>query len=73
MRTRVLQTVQVLSALLYLSLTGAVTTDGPIAPTVQLDAATVVGTRNGSVDSFLGIPFAQPPYVSVSWLCADTV
>ncbi|KAI0793611.1 carotenoid ester lipase precursor [Fomes fomentarius] len=51
----------VLTALLYSSLTGAVKTDGSTAPTVQLDAATVVGTQNGSVDSFLGIPFAQPP------------
>ncbi|KAI0793612.1 carotenoid ester lipase precursor [Fomes fomentarius] len=56
-----LQTVQVLSALLYFSLTRAVTADGSTAPTVQLDAATVIGTQNGSVDSFLGIPFAQPP------------
>ncbi|KAI0793620.1 carotenoid ester lipase precursor [Fomes fomentarius] len=30
-------------------------------PTVQLGPATVVGTRNGSIDSFLGVPFAQPP------------
>ncbi len=64
----------VISALLYSSLTGAITADGSTAPTVQLDTATVVGTQSGSVDSFLGIPFAQPPYVSISsWLCADTV
>ncbi|KAI0793609.1 carotenoid ester lipase precursor [Fomes fomentarius] len=51
----------VLGALLNTSSTGAFATDGPIAPTVRLDAATVVGSQNGSVDSFLGIPFAQPP------------
>ena len=31
-------------------------------PTVQLDQATVYGTTNGSVTSFLNIPFAEPPY-----------
>ncbi|KAI0351054.1 alpha/beta-hydrolase [Trametes cingulata] len=31
------------------------------APTVTLDAATVIGKTNGSVTSFLGIPFAEPP------------
>ena len=30
-------------------------------PTVTLSKATVVGTVNGSVESYLGIPFAQPP------------
>ncbi|TFK88161.1 alpha beta-hydrolase [Polyporus arcularius HHB13444] len=30
-------------------------------PTVQLGHATVVGVRNGSLESFLGIPYAQPP------------
>ncbi|EIW58887.1 carotenoid ester lipase precursor [Trametes versicolor FP-101664 SS1] len=29
--------------------------------TVKLDDATVIGTRNGTVTQFLGIPFAQPP------------
>ncbi|RDX41370.1 alpha/beta-hydrolase [Lentinus brumalis] len=28
---------------------------------VQLDAATVIGTTNGSVESFLGVPYAHPP------------
>ena len=31
-------------------------------PTVQLDLATVYGTTNGSVTSYLNIPFAEPPY-----------
>ncbi|KAF9450184.1 carotenoid ester lipase [Macrolepiota fuliginosa MF-IS2] len=33
----------------------------PAASTVQLDGATVTGTSVGSVQQFLGIPFAQPP------------
>ena len=32
-------------------------------PTVQLDRATVIGSTNGSVTSYMGIPFAEPPYV----------
>ena len=32
-------------------------------PTVQLGQATVYGTTNGSVTSYFGIPFAEPPYV----------
>lgn len=35
------------------------------SPTVTLDGATVVGTSDGTVTQFLGIPFAQPPYVWV--------
>ncbi len=35
----------------------------PAAPTVTLDNATVVGYTNNSVTSFMGIPFAEPPYV----------
>ncbi|KAI0699617.1 carotenoid ester lipase precursor [Cerioporus squamosus] len=31
------------------------------APTVQLGHATVIGIRNGSLESFLGIPYAKPP------------
>ncbi|KAI0666899.1 carotenoid ester lipase [Trametes maxima] len=34
---------------------------GAAAPVVTLDNATVIGTRNGSVTSYLGIPFAEPP------------
>ncbi|KAI0699613.1 carotenoid ester lipase precursor [Cerioporus squamosus] len=30
-------------------------------PEVQLDQARVIGTANDSVESFLGIPYAQPP------------
>ena len=32
-------------------------------PTVVLDGATITGIVNGSVAKYLGIPFAQPPYV----------
>jgi acetylcholinesterase len=31
------------------------------APTVTLDTATVTGVASGSVNEWLGIPFAQPP------------
>ena len=31
------------------------------APQVYIDHATIVGKTNGTVDSFLGIPYAQPP------------
>ena len=34
-----------------------------IAPTVTLDSGTFVGVGDGTVDRFLGIPFAKPPYV----------
>ncbi len=33
----------------------------PAGVQVQLDAATVIGTTNGSVESFLGVPYAHPP------------
>ena len=31
------------------------------APTVKLDSAVVTGVTEGSIDKFLGIPFALPP------------
>ncbi|KAI0351847.1 alpha/beta-hydrolase [Trametes cingulata] len=34
---------------------------GLSAPTVTLDGATVVGTTNGAVTNYFGIPYAQPP------------
>ena len=33
------------------------------APTVTLDNATVTGVASVFTNHFLGIPFAQPPYV----------
>ncbi|RPD58843.1 carotenoid ester lipase precursor [Lentinus tigrinus ALCF2SS1-7] len=39
----------------------SVTTAIPSAPTVKLDRATLIGSTNGSVTSFMGIPFAEPP------------
>ncbi|KAI0699612.1 carotenoid ester lipase precursor [Cerioporus squamosus] len=53
-----------LSAAILLPLVNAWLTPGAGAlqtPQVQLDQATVVGTSAGSVESFLGIPYAQPP------------
>ena len=35
--------------------------DRRAAPTVTLDTATVTGTTSGSVNKWLGIPFALPP------------
>ena len=32
-------------------------------PIVTLDAGTFIGTTASGVDMFLGIPFAQPPFV----------
>ena len=34
------------------------------APSIQLDKGTFVGSSDGTVDKFLGIPFAKPPCVS---------
>jgi len=41
---------------LYVSLIAAAPT-----LTIKLDGATVSGKTSGSVQEFLGIPFAQPP------------
>ena len=43
-------------------------------PTVTLDNATVIGQPNGTVVKYLGLPFAQPPYVycmslSMAFVC----
>ncbi len=35
-----------------------------VRPQVQLDGATLIGTVIGSVENFLGIPYAEPPYVT---------
>ena len=37
------------------------TSSSASGPTVTLDQATVLGTTNGSVTSYIGIPYAQPP------------
>ena len=34
---------------------------GNSAPTVAITNGTIIGTTSGSIDSFKGIPFAQPP------------
>ncbi|KAI1784764.1 hypothetical protein LXA43DRAFT_1186232 [Ganoderma leucocontextum] len=46
---------------LALSFTPFSTLWGDAPPTVQLDQATVYGTSNSSVTSYLNIPFAEPP------------
>lgn len=33
----------------------------PTSPTVKIKNGTVIGATQGLVDSFLGVPFAQPP------------
>lgn len=35
----------------------------PAYPAVKLDTATITGISNGSLNKFLGIPFAKAPYV----------
>ncbi|RDX42833.1 carotenoid ester lipase precursor [Lentinus brumalis] len=39
----------------------AVLNGTPAGPSVTVDNATVLGTTNGSVTSYIGIPYAQPP------------
>ena len=41
----------------------AVPTTTATPPIVTLDEGTFIGTSNGGVNTFLGIPFAQPPSV----------
>lgn len=51
---------------IFLAVLGCVTAKplhARAAPTVTLDSATVTGVTSGSTNQFLGIPFAQPPYV----------
>lgn len=40
-------------------------TDNP--PTVALDSATVTGVNNETFIKFLGIPFAEPPYIGLPY------
>lgn len=50
--------------LAFLGILGCVTVGQARAvPTVTLDNATVRGVALGPTNQFLGIPFAQPPYV----------
>jgi len=45
----------------YCSFVAAIPLDKRTAPTVTLDNATVTGVTSGSVNEWLGIPFALPP------------
>ncbi len=47
----------------YAAATLAAPTPSAVSPTVQLDNGTFVGTSDGTTDSFLGIKFADAPYV----------
>ena len=58
-----------LTTLLPLALGRFATVHSDAQPTVQLDHATVYGTMNGSVTSYLNIPFAQPPYALIFGCC----
>lgn len=54
-------------ALRVLSLVGAMKSLPSYAlssPHITLDNGTFIGSSNGSVDAFRGIPFAEPPYES---------
>ena len=63
-----------LSALLAVSVVTGAALASPVvrgpasSPTVRLDNGTFVGTSDGTVNSFLGIPFAKPPYVLLNSL-----
>ncbi|KAI0804500.1 carotenoid ester lipase precursor [Irpex lacteus] len=46
--------------LLYAPLAAKASLGAP-GPQVQLDQGTFIGSRNGSINRFLGIPFAKPP------------
>jgi len=58
---------KLLSAFLYVSLvvcTPLVLQDSSSSPpTATLDNASVTGIHQGALSKFLGIPFAEPPYV----------
>ncbi|KDR82548.1 hypothetical protein GALMADRAFT_134147 [Galerina marginata CBS 339.88] len=43
------------------------------APTVQLDGGTFTGTTSGSVQKFLGIPFAKPPVGDLRYRLPQTI
>ena len=45
----------------YCGFVAASPLDRRAAPTVTLDTATVTGIASGSVNKWLGIPFALPP------------
>jgi hypothetical protein len=56
------------AALGFLSLsqtivTSAATTSGPTVPTITLDKGVFTGASVGSTKQYLGIPYAEPPYV----------
>ena len=38
-----------------------------LTPPVQVEGGTVVGTRDGALSSYKGIPFAAPPVLGLRW------
>ena len=50
-----------------LNLVQAVPASKRASPAIVLDDGTFTGTTTGTVDKFLGIPFAQPPLVILSF------
>lgn len=54
-----------LTAVVHASPLGDYSLNSTNVPTVKLDSAVVIGNTTGVVTSYLGIPFAQPPYVLV--------
>src|SRR3954454_22690512 len=50
-----------ISLAIFVPLVFAAPAEKRSAPTVTLDHATVVGSSLGGIDSFKGIPYAQPP------------
>ena len=51
---------------------GQVVVAARAAPTVTLNGATLTGVSSGSTNKFLGVPYAQPPYVTMSKLALVT-
>ena len=49
------------SVLLWTGWKHSAISDADNGPSVRLDHATVTGARNGSLEYFLGVPYAHPP------------
>lgn len=59
-----------LALFLHTGLAASAALSGRTTPTVTLDNGTFVGTTEGVVDKFLGIPFGKPPCV-LAYLFTD--
>ena len=56
-----------LAVYMTLGLAGVLASRDGSPPSVMLDTAIVIGKVNGAVVEYLGIPFAQPPYVAAQF------